>query len=59
MTRQTLRRLDRLALAVLILGLVLLFQPWWHGGLRWGFFVTIAGTVAFVVTSRLTGGAPP
>jgi hypothetical protein len=26
-------------------GVALMIQPWWSGGMRWGFFVTLAFTV--------------
>jgi hypothetical protein len=47
------RLLDRLALSALGAGAVLVFQPWWAGGFRVGFFVVLAATVAHVTTSHL------
>ncbi len=46
------RRLDRLALAGIGAGLALLFQPWWAAGFRVGFFVALAATLAYIVTSH-------
>lgn len=50
---------DRVAVVVMGIGLVLMLQPWWDGGLRTGFFVTLAGVVAQTVTGHLRpdGGA--
>ena len=47
------RRCDRLALAGIGAGLALLFQPWWAAGFRAGFFLTLAATLAYIVTSHL------
>jgi hypothetical protein len=40
-------------LTSLVLGLILILQPWWHGGLRVGFFVTLVATIGYIVTSHL------
>ena len=46
--------LDRLALAGIAAGVVLVFQPWWGLTLRAGFFLTAAATATHIVTSHLT-----
>jgi len=46
-------RFDRATLWGMALGLALMLQPWWTGGLRVGFFVTLGGTVAQIVASHL------
>jgi len=52
------RALDRMTLLVIALGLVLALQPWWPGGLKVGFFTTIVGVVAQIVTSHLLPEEP-
>ena len=47
--------LDRIALAGIAGGMLLLVQPWWQGGFRLGFFVTMAATLMHIVTSHLVG----
>jgi hypothetical protein len=42
-------RLERVALAGMALGVLLMLQPWWAGGMRAGFFVTLAATAAQIV----------
>ena len=46
--RDGLDRRERLALLGMTLGVVLMLQPWWSGGLRAGFFVTAAFTVLHI-----------
>ena len=36
------------------LGVALMLQPWWPGGMRVGFFVTLAGTLAQIVLGHMT-----
>lgn len=44
---------DRAAQMSLLLGILLVFQPWWSGGLRLGFSVTLLATVLHIVTTHL------
>jgi len=46
-------RSEKLALLGLALGVVLMLQPWWAGGMRAGFFLTLASVVAQIVCSHL------
>ena len=48
------RTCDRLALAGMALGMLLLLAPWGRWPFRTGFFVTLAATAAHIVTSHLT-----
>ena len=48
-------RAERLALAGLALGVALMLQPWWPGGMRAGFFLTLGSTIAQIVFSHLPG----
>ena len=47
------RKLDRLTLAAIALGIGAMLQPWWDGGFRAGFFFTLAATLAQILTSHL------
>lgn len=51
--RPFLARLERLTLAGMAVGVALMLQPSWSGGMRAGFFVTIACTLAQIVLGRL------
>ncbi|MEE2871775.1 MAG: hypothetical protein VX893_02540 [Candidatus Latescibacterota bacterium] len=45
--------LDRLARAGMLVGMVLMLQPYWAEGLRYGFFATAFFTVLHIVTSHM------
>jgi hypothetical protein len=47
------RRLERAALLVMAAGVALMLQAAWPGGMRAGFFVVLAGTVAQIVFAKL------
>jgi hypothetical protein len=47
------RVLDRLTLGGIAAGLALVLQPWWSGGLKAGFFLTIAAVLGQIVTAHL------
>jgi hypothetical protein len=49
--------LERTSLAVMAIGILMVWQPWLHVLFRLGFLVTIAGTVAFIVAAHVPGGA--
>jgi hypothetical protein len=44
---------DRTAQVGLLLGILLVLQPWLPGGLRLGFSVTLLATVLHIVTTHL------
>ncbi|MBK7644610.1 MAG: hypothetical protein IPJ19_16455 [Planctomycetes bacterium] len=46
-------RAERAALWGLALGVALMLQPWWPGGMRVGFFVTLASVAAQIVFSHM------
>jgi hypothetical protein len=52
------RTADGATLGCMALGIAVMLQPWWSGGLRVGFFVTLGGTVAQIVASHLRPSAP-
>jgi hypothetical protein len=46
-------RFEGLSLGGMALGVATMLQPWWDGGMRAGFFVAAACTVAQIVLSHL------
>jgi hypothetical protein len=46
-------KLDKLTLVGIALGIGVMVQPWWHAGFRVGFFLTLAFTIAQIVTSHM------
>jgi hypothetical protein len=51
-------RFEGLALLGMALGVAVMLQPWWTGGMRAGFFLTAACTIAQIVLSHLPRRAP-
>jgi hypothetical protein len=49
---------DRALLGAMGFGTLLMLQPFWSGGLKWGFFVTLAATVLEIVTGHMVSPAP-
>src|SRR5437868_5618350 len=49
---------DRVLLYGMGVGTLLMLQPFWDGGLKWGFFVTLASTVLEIVTGHMLPQAP-
>lgn len=47
------RLLDKTSLVLMGLGVALMFQPWWAGGFRVGFFVTLGATIMQIVFGHL------
>ena len=47
------QKLDRLTLLGVGLGVALMLQPWWSGGFRAGFFLTLFFVGAQIVASHL------
>ncbi|MBT3605921.1 MAG: hypothetical protein HOE48_08405 [Candidatus Latescibacteria bacterium] len=45
--------LDKIAQIGILVGIIAIFQPYWVGGLRMGFFVTLLATVLHIVTSHV------
>ena len=46
------RTLDRLAWIGMVVAVAIMLQPWWSGGLRFGFFATLVLTILHIVTSH-------
>ena len=51
-------RLEGLSLQGMALGVAVMLQPWWAGGMRAGFFVAAASTLAQIVVGHLPRRAP-
>lgn len=51
------RTLERATLVVMATGVALMLQPWWPDGMRVGFFVTLAGTLAQIIMGHVAGRA--
>jgi hypothetical protein len=49
---------DKALLYCMGLGTALMLQPFWDGGLKWGFFLTLASTILEIVTAHMLPGAP-
>ena len=45
--------LERWTLVGMALGVALMLQPWWSGGMRAGFFVTLGFTIAQIVLGHM------
>ena len=45
--------LDRSTLVAIAAGIAIMLQPWWAGGFRLGFLVTLVATLAQIATSHL------
>jgi len=44
---------ERIALIGMALGVAVMLQPWWNGGLRVGFFATALFSIAHIVVTHL------
>jgi hypothetical protein len=47
------RMLDKLSLYAMAIGVGLMLQPWWPGGFRTGFFLTLISTATQIIASHL------
>lgn len=45
--------LDKIAQIGMWVGIVTIFQPYWTGGLKVGFFITLLATLLHIITSHL------
>lgn len=48
------RRLEQLALAAMLTGIISMFQPWLFGLFGPGFLLLLVGTVAFTIISNIS-----
>ena len=53
MIRRHATLIEGVALAVMAAGVLMVWQPWFHGLFRWGFVVTIVGIVSFMVAAHV------
>jgi hypothetical protein len=51
-------RADRALFSGMALGTALMLEPYWAGGLKWGFFLTLGCTVLEIITGHLLPQAP-
>ena len=51
-------RVETYALVAMAVGVAVMLQPWWDGGMRAGFLVAAAGTIAQIVVSHLPRRQP-
>ncbi|MBL8861242.1 MAG: hypothetical protein JNK02_04440 [Planctomycetes bacterium] len=58
MSARTARTLERGALVGMAVGVAFMLQPAWSGGMRTGFFVVIATTLAQIVLGKLAAERP-
>jgi hypothetical protein len=52
-------RVDRALFWGMGLGTAIMLQPFWTGGLRFGFFLTLGSTVLEIITGHLLPEAGP
>ena len=57
-TQRILRWFDRITLATMAVGVLLVLQPWWEKGLAAGFAVTLSATLAQIIVSHLVRPEP-
>jgi hypothetical protein len=48
------RLLERIAITMMLVGIVGMFQPWVFDFFGWGFLLLLFGTIAFTVISNIT-----
>ena len=51
-------KLESLSLRGMALGVAVMLQPWWAGGMRVGFFVAAGSTIAQIVLAHLPRRSP-
>jgi hypothetical protein len=49
---------DKALLYGMGLGTLLMLQPFWEGGLKWGFFLTLTSTILEIVTGHMLPQTP-
>lgn len=50
---RTYRRVERVVIAGIVLGVVAMFQPWWFLAYKYGFSVLLVATLAFILWSHI------
>jgi hypothetical protein len=50
--------MESLSLCGMVLGVATMLQPWWSGGMRAGFFVAAACTIAQIVLGHVQRREP-
>jgi hypothetical protein len=52
--QSTFERIERLIIGGIVLGIAGMFQPWLFAAYKYGFFVLLFSTLAFIVWSHVT-----
>jgi hypothetical protein len=55
---RTFQIVERIAIGGIVLGIILMFQPWVFELFRYGFFLLLISTLTFIVWSHVTPSAP-
>jgi|GEM_PF-1457739 len=59
MSRKTFERIERLIIALMLLGMVGMFQPLSVDLYRYGFLVLLGGTLSYIIFSRFSPRTEP
>jgi hypothetical protein len=51
-------RIEKIIIAGIVLGIIFMFQPWVFVLFRYGFYLLLFSTLAFMVWSHVTAAAP-
>ncbi len=54
MTLEHHRLVERIAIAMMLTGIIGMFQPWIFGLFGWGFLLLLFGTIGFTIISNIT-----
>lgn len=52
-SQDTYRRIERVVIAGIVLGIVGMFQPWWFAVYRYGFVLLLVSTLSFILWSHI------
>ena len=52
------QRIEKITIGGIVLGIILMFQPWVFVLFRYGFYLLLVSTLAFIVWSHVTAAAP-
>ncbi len=53
-SERTHQLIERLTIAGIVIGVLMMFQPWVFAGFRYGFYLLLFSTLAFIVWSHIT-----
>jgi hypothetical protein len=52
------QRIEKIFIGGIVLGIIMMFQPWVFVLFRYGFYLLLVSTLAFIVWSHVTAAAP-